>query len=197
MKNRIDPDRIVYAVNENFKDEKNTTVRTCGGEPDAADNSRGRNGWDYPGNKEGLKRAIDEAAKEIEKAKPKREQFILFVSDHGDGERLDEFERRQKAEKNSKTSLSDPFRPFEKGSSYAHHILSYPPASPGFAISLDFGHSPLKIRKDALGAPMAFYKQGDLELEITLSNGDVILLNRFTERHKIRSQDSSTFATLQ
>jgi hypothetical protein len=167
-------------IKENFENQKDTTVKSCGGKPNKNDPSKGEDGWDYPGNYESLKKAIEEAAEAIKKAKPKKEQFILFASDHGDGERLDEFEDR-KAKKKTKTSLSDPFKPFGKDSTYAHHILQDPKALPGFSVPLDFGRSPLTIKADAFSKPLPNFKKGDFALEITAANGDQILLDSFKE----------------
>ena len=75
------PDRDVDQRNEmdnNFKDKLNTSFTSVGGNPDSEGN--GTDGWDYPGNFDGLKAALMEIGKQMSKD----EQFILFVSDHGD-----------------------------------------------------------------------------------------------------------------
>jgi hypothetical protein len=65
---------------KNFSKESNTTVTTVGGAGSA-------DGWNQPGTAAGLKDAIDSAKTAINNAtNPSREQFILFVGDHG-GER--------------------------------------------------------------------------------------------------------------
>lgn len=70
------------AIKNNFQGEPNTTVHTAGAHGAA-------NGYDQPGSSGGLHRAIDDAATEITNSPdPCREQFILFVTDHGDLEKL-------------------------------------------------------------------------------------------------------------
>jgi hypothetical protein len=65
-------------IKANFTGETNTTVTTVGGEGP-------KNGWDKHGWKRGLQEAINEAAAAIEAAPdPSKEQFLLFVTDHGD-----------------------------------------------------------------------------------------------------------------
>lgn len=65
-------------IKANFAGQPNTTVTTVGGEGPA-------DGWDKHGWGRGLKDAINEAAAAIEAAPdPSKEQFLLFVTDHGD-----------------------------------------------------------------------------------------------------------------
>jgi hypothetical protein len=65
-------------IKANFAGQPNTTVKTVGGEGP-------EDGWDKHGWKRGLQEAIDEAAAAIEAAPdPSKEQFLLFVTDHGD-----------------------------------------------------------------------------------------------------------------
>jgi hypothetical protein len=72
------------AVKASFSNEPNTTVTTAGGNPSPDNASAGQNGWDFPGDADGLKRAIEQAGQAIRaSADPATEQFILFVGDHG------------------------------------------------------------------------------------------------------------------
>ncbi len=65
-------------IKANFAGQPNTTVTTVGGVGPA-------DGWDKHGWGRGLKDAINEAAAAIEAAPdPSKEQFLLFVTDHGD-----------------------------------------------------------------------------------------------------------------
>ncbi|MDD2455527.1 MAG: hypothetical protein PHE10_04260, partial [Kiritimatiellae bacterium] len=65
-------------IKANFKGQLNTTVKTVGGEGP-------KDGWDKHGWKRGLQEAINEAAAAIEAVPdPSKEQFLLFVTDHGD-----------------------------------------------------------------------------------------------------------------
>src|SRR6185436_7101354 len=66
-------------IQSNFVGQAHTTVSAVGGNP-------GAEGWDYPGDLEGLHKAIKAAGEAIEaSADPSKEQFILFVTDHGLG----------------------------------------------------------------------------------------------------------------
>jgi len=77
-------------IKANFQGQPNTTIRTVGGRPSFTEyipfiNNSGVDGWDYPGDLDGLKRAIEEAGAAIRNAPdPSKEQFILYVADHGE-----------------------------------------------------------------------------------------------------------------
>lgn len=65
-------------IKSNFAGQANTTVTTVGGGGPAA-------GWDKHGWRRGLNDAIKEAGEAIATAPdPSKEQFLLFVTDHGD-----------------------------------------------------------------------------------------------------------------
>jgi hypothetical protein len=59
-------------IQANFAGEPNTTVTAVGGD--------GTGAWDYPGTEEGLEDGLEE----ISELMNEHEQFILFVTDHGD-----------------------------------------------------------------------------------------------------------------
>lgn len=65
------------AIKNNFAGKVNTTVTTVGG--------AGGGGWDKPGSAKGLREALKEIGQAIN-ASPdsSKEQFVLFVTDHGD-----------------------------------------------------------------------------------------------------------------
>jgi hypothetical protein len=72
------------AIIRNFAGQPNTTVVTAGGAASATDGNKGRNGWEHPGSSIALSRAIRAAGDAIRNSEnPAREQFILFVGDHG------------------------------------------------------------------------------------------------------------------
>jgi len=77
-------------IKTQFLGQPNTTIRTVGGKPSWSQyvpliNNSGTDGWDYPGDLDGLKRAIEEAGAAIRNAPdPSKEQFILYVTDHGE-----------------------------------------------------------------------------------------------------------------
>jgi hypothetical protein len=69
---------------QNFTGQPNTTVDTAGGTRAPTDSNRGVDGWEYPGTSRALSRAIAAAGTAIRNSEnPAREQFILFVGDHG------------------------------------------------------------------------------------------------------------------
>jgi len=71
-----DEDQAIDIWANNFA-EPGTTVSLVGG--------NGTGMWDKPGTAAGLRAAIDEAGEEIKDSEdPSAEQFILFVTDHGD-----------------------------------------------------------------------------------------------------------------
>ena len=71
-------------IEQNFAGDPNTTVHTVGGAGQA-------DGWDHPGTYEGLRQALEE----ISELMNPNEQFILFVTDHGDYDIVDEQPRCQ------------------------------------------------------------------------------------------------------
>jgi hypothetical protein len=73
------------SIISNFSGQPNTTVHSVGGAPHASNPLLGTNGWDRPGSFDGLAAALLDIKKEFDKAADKsKEQFILFVGDHGD-----------------------------------------------------------------------------------------------------------------
>lgn len=62
----------LQTIKDNFANEPNTDVTSVGGD--------GTGNWDHPGTEEGLKAAL----KEIQAKMNVHEQFIMFITDHGD-----------------------------------------------------------------------------------------------------------------
>jgi hypothetical protein len=153
-------------IKGNFNNQTNTTVDTVGGPPDDNDSSKGKDGWDRPGNKKGLKDALKAAGDKIRDAGPnKREQLIIFFTDHGIGTDIFEFEDEKKANKNTRTSLLEPFTPFEKDSNYASAIESNPAAIPGFEIIINPAGMPFDpLKGPSLGMNDLTIEAGDLRL---------------------------------
>ena len=72
------------SIISNFSGQPNTTVHSVGGAPDPSDPTVGTDGWDRPGNFDGLAAALHDIKQEFDKAADaSKEQFILFVGDHG------------------------------------------------------------------------------------------------------------------
>ena len=81
ISDNVDRDTIKQA----FAGQLNTTVITVGGTPAPGAPDAGQNGWDGPGSSYALSRAIRAMGEAIAASEnPAREQFILFVGDHGD-----------------------------------------------------------------------------------------------------------------
>jgi hypothetical protein len=65
-------------IRNNFAGQANTTIKTVGGEGTSQ-------GWDNPGTAKGLRDAlIDIGISILNAPDPSKEQFILFITDHGD-----------------------------------------------------------------------------------------------------------------
>jgi hypothetical protein len=82
---QIDDNADREAIIQNFAGQPNTTVVTLGGGPSRNNPDLGTNGWGMPGTSYALGRALEAAGAAIRASEnPAREQFILFVGDHGD-----------------------------------------------------------------------------------------------------------------
>lgn len=70
-------EQIRQTIENNFAGQPNTTVTTVGKD--------GTGGWDHPGTLEGLRKGLEEIGKMMNP----NEQFIFFVTDHGDYDIVD------------------------------------------------------------------------------------------------------------
>jgi hypothetical protein len=162
-----DNDQATTIVN-NFAGQPNTSVTTVGGD--------GTGTWNHPGSAKGLRDAIKAAGQEIdESGHPGDEQFILFVTDHGDlhdkqavqtqvdggtGKNLQQVQSFQSSDIQSTTQITDP----------------------GFSVTIDLYQSGLT---HAVGDPLnytPFFQSGDWGLDLYAPDG-TWNLTEFTETY--------------
>ncbi|MFQ5796481.1 MAG: hypothetical protein ACE5JP_15730 [Candidatus Bipolaricaulia bacterium] len=171
------------AIKNNFKNQQNTTVTSVGGPPDPNNPRSGQDGWDHPGNLDGLEAAIRQAGNAIRRSgHPDKEQFILFVGDHGEGTRADL--RSTTVPGNSRSVVSDAFQPFAEDASVIQHALVNPYNVSGFSIFLDYDGTatPIQLDRTTSGDRMPFFAPDDFRLEITPQNRDTLVLRTFGEQ---------------
>ncbi len=187
-----DRDQIV----NNFTNQPNTTVQTVGGEPAAPGGSKGKDGWDYAGTEIGLLSAIQQAGNAIKQSpNPEKEQFILFVGDHGvegsgsfpaspttiAGRPAPGLRSPRNVANNSVTF--DGFVPFAEDSFAARQMRDAPANQPGFVMFLDFSAAPVALQRDANGNPRPLFSPGNVELLVFRTPVDAPLrLAAFTEQ---------------
>ena len=164
------------AIISNFSKESNTTVTTVGGAGASA-------GWNQPGTAAGLKDAIDSAKTAISNAtNPSREQFILFVGDHG-GER--ETQRGPVSlppETGAPITAVDPtnpsptqnglltFRSNPSSPAYMNPAMLGPGTTPGFSCFLDL--SAAGNERPVLASSLSFLVEPSLwQMEVTPQTG--------------------------
>ena len=160
-------------IQSNFAGQPNTTVRTVGGEGSESDPLKGLDGWDFPGTREGLRRAIDEAGEAIRKSpNPGLEQFILFVGDHGMPGRADTSPARVNANARSETRVADKFMPLGQDDPLIDDMLRQSDNRPGF----QFFMQPAETRRPArpLASPAAELDAGRLRLAVKVGDTTVL-----------------------
>ncbi|MEO8425935.1 MAG: hypothetical protein ABI651_02365 [Verrucomicrobiota bacterium] len=126
-------------IKQNFSVESNTTVTTAGGAPQAGDRRLGQNGWDYSGTLGGLEAALQKAEDAIKNsAHPEREQFILYVGDHGIIGTLGKNPAPpQKSTPNSRSQLAPAFQSFASNDPAVYFMEQDLNNVPGFLLFLE------------------------------------------------------------
>lgn len=172
----IDRDRIKEA----FKGEDNTTVRTVGCRP-------GDPGWDHPGRKRDLEIAFQKVKEEFDKSADKsKEQFIMWVGDHGEFFRTKGVSFSIPSMSEGRTSLdamnaSMEFESFVRGDTTNQVAF-------GFSEPLDGLNLP--IMRDGGGEYIPFYAPGDFMMEVVHpGGGDPLVLTEFEERYEDDGDD--------
>lgn len=170
------------AIKENFNRRFNTDVTTVGGSPSADDPAAGEDGWDFPGNLDGLEAAIQKAGKAIrDSERPDLEQFILFVSDHGEGE-LYTSRVAATAPANTRSTVAADFAPFAADDFVLELMRQDPDNQPSFSMLLDFSLGPLPVERLPQGGVAPFFGAGDFGLEVTPRGGAPVAVEAFAER---------------
>lgn len=173
-------------IEANFAGQLNTSVTTVGGKPDPNDPTKGQDGWDYPADLRGLEQAIKDARDAIAATgnPPASEQFLLFVSDHGErlGEGSDGWTMAGPvtAPQNASTTLGSNF--VVLGAEERAAIRYDPNTAPGFLLFMPFDGQAVPLVRDPTGVPISIYPPGSARLEITLPAGEPIRLDDAVER---------------
>ena len=167
----------------NFANQLNTTIETVGGAPSDADRRLSSDSdYMYAGNLDGLQAAIKAAGQAIASSPdPSKEQFILFVGDHGElatgtfpvtpttlAGRAS-LRSQSVANASSAEVTLDGFETFASDSPIVERMLSEPANRPGFSVLVEFPSDPA-IVTGALGQVRSVF--GDQGLEVRLQNVD-------------------------
>ncbi|MCC7204201.1 MAG: PEP-CTERM sorting domain-containing protein [Phycisphaeraceae bacterium] len=166
-------------IKSNFAGQTNTTVTSAGG--------AGGGGWDQEGSAAGLKKALKEIGDAINASPdPSKEQFILFITDHGDTHQVDV--PLVPVVTPGGTALVQNFQTFQTTATFgAADFTEDPNNVPGFSVFLDLYAMGLErpIVDGSLFAP------GDWELVLTPNGGSPTLLNSFFDVFTELSIDDS------
>lgn len=169
------------AIEENFNRRLNTDVSTVGGPPAENDPTSGQEGWDFPGNLDGLREAIQQAGEAIRNSeRPDLEQFILFVSDHGEGELYTDRVRNQ-APANTRSTLTEDFQPLAADAFTLELMRQDPGNQPSFSLTLDLQDAPRPVESLPQGGLAPLFGPGDFALEVIPQEGAAVFLDVFEE----------------
>lgn len=159
----------------NFADEPNTTVWAVGGTPDADDPTLGTDGWDFSGTPEGLAAALERVRQAIANSPdPSKEQFALFVSDHGDF-RVGGL-TRVPLNPNSRSVVNPAFPAMDSARTIGA-------TDPAFTFYVSFEGQALPIQRDAQGNYMPFFGASDFTMDVTPNGGQALLFDVYTEHY--------------
>ncbi len=169
------------AIRENFSAEPRTTVRGVGGDPNPNNPAMGTKDWDYPGDHQGLLRALREAHFAITAAPdPSKEQFILFVTDHG--VRVARQPTRVVAPPGTGTALTRNLRSL--GAASVRLAMLFDPSNqPGFEVVMPADGQNVPLRRDGVGAYIPYYAPGQFRLEVVPAGGAPVVLETFSEQY--------------
>ncbi|HVR75719.1 MAG TPA: hypothetical protein VMT52_15395, partial [Planctomycetota bacterium] len=159
----------------NFAGEPNTTVTAVGGPSSPDDPALGMDGWDFSGTPEGLAAAVAQVGAEIA-ASPdaSKEQFILFVGDHGNYRAggLTQVPLNP----NSRSGAASSFPSLDAAQTIGME-------DPGFSFHVSLGDTPRPIVRDGEGRYVPFFGAGDFEIDITPGGSGTIVLTGYTEQY--------------
>lgn len=184
VSDKDDRDRI----KKNFRNEPHTTIYTVGGPPASSSSpneTKGTDGWDYRGDFHGLAQAFRRVKEDLDKDKAAerpldKEQFILYVGDHGE----------YKRSKNSVTippvsSRTTAFTTIDASARFRNALEVDMENQPAFEFVLPYDDLNVKVQRDAGGNYIPFYAQGDFFMEIIPppGKGSPDYLSTFFERY--------------
>jgi hypothetical protein len=161
--------------------QPNTSVRAVGGD--------GTGGWDKPGSAQGLRQALNDIGNEINAAPPgSKEQFILFVTDHGDRHQIETPATPLSVPRLSDRSWTMPT--FTSSPSFNAQTLAADPNNvPGFSLFVDYFAN--GITRPVSAGPL--FHQGDWRLDLTpaVAGGQTRILDSFFDVFTELSVDGS------
>ncbi len=169
------------AIEKAFTGQTNTTVHTVGGAPDPNNPLAGTGGWDFPGSFDGLARAMQQVKQAIAaSADPSKEQFILFVGNHGDYRKAKQ--SGTSVAPSARSSVSSNFETLTLTNSTAFAMLGDPGNTPAFGFFVPFDELNIQVNRDAQGNYMPFHALGDFSMELIPGQGSRVVLTNFLEQ---------------
>ncbi len=168
------------AIKQNFSGQPNTTFMTAGGEPNPNDARQGLNGWDMPGTSRALARAIQAVGDAIRNSpNPAREQFILFVGDHG-GTGFVSAPFRTNAAAQSSIFLPEALTVFGSEDALYELISRDPNGTPQLHVQIEPNNNRTPALASAFAPPVTF-APGSFSLTLSGGPGNELTLADFTQ----------------
>lgn len=161
-------DNLRDKIKGNFTGQQNTTVKTAGG----AGTSQG---WDNPGSAKGLRDAIIDLGLAIANSPdPSKEQFIIFITDHGDLHNVETVNERVY----DGGCITVTNFPTFTSADMAPGVIDK--ATPGFSAFIPFTGGQMH---PVAGADQPFFQQGQwiFELATNAQFSNPLVLTNFTE----------------
>ncbi|MCC7409042.1 MAG: VPLPA-CTERM sorting domain-containing protein [Phycisphaeraceae bacterium] len=168
-------------IKGNFAGQTNTTITTAGG------STAGSGGWDQEGSAAGLKKALKQIGDAINaSADPSKEQFILFITDHGDTHQVDI--PLNPVITPGGSALVQNFQTFQTTATFGTAQFTEDANNvPGFSVFLDL-HA-MGLEHPIVDGPL--FAPGDWELVLTPNGGSATLLDSFFDVFTELSIDDS------
>jgi hypothetical protein len=164
------------AIKDNFANQPATTVHTAGGPPNPEDRRNGQDGWDHSGTLDGLQAAIQAAAAHIQSASdPAREQFILFVGDHGVTGNSTSAPSDTLIPPGTRSAIGQEHVAWTPDHPAVRHMLTDPANQPAFSLWFDFDAAPIDFMRAADGVPLPPLDLDLLRLDIESVQGSMSL----------------------
>ena len=177
------------AIKKAFEGQPNTTVHSVGGPPSDSDPNAGTDGWDFPGDFNGLARSMYLVSQEMQKAADKsKEQFILFVGDHG--EYRIGCDAPVTVPPGSRSILSD-FKVMSASPALENAMVGDLDNKPSFDFFVPFDDFNVSVMRDSEGNYIPFHSYGDFILEVipAAGSGTPIILRTFFEQYRDSGDD--------
>jgi hypothetical protein len=175
-------------IKENFAGQKRTTIYTVGGPPvssSSPNETKGQDGWDYSGDFHGLAQAFRKVKEDFDRAKKEgrsmdKEQFILFVGDHGEYKRI-----KRTCSIPPGSNCSTPFNSIQLSPKLRNALEVDVENRPVFEFFMPYDDMNVRVKRDAAGFYIPFFTQGDFLMEIAPAQGSGTseFLNTFFERY--------------